>query len=226
MSSINIEITLLSREEIEDSSKVMQKIGPRCRKFYWTRNTILKTFAGVVDNFGYIYYDQTHYSFGIRPVLKTDNLYELIKNCPKEFKDGVQTIELGTYPDLSKKLNVDYSNTFKPQYYKYHVPATSMIDKSNIFQWYNCQTYIYNNQEIIKLRGCYYPIKPVKFYVDKENSMLISAGVLFKAPINVKDHNNYDNDFKNSQLYRFLNKEFKKDLLLNYDMPNQKTLHL
>ncbi len=33
MSSINIEITLLSREEIEDSSKVMQKIGPRCRKF-------------------------------------------------------------------------------------------------------------------------------------------------------------------------------------------------
>ena len=101
-----------------------------------------------------------------------------------------------------------------------------MIDKSNIFQWYNCQTYIYNNQEIIKLRGCYYPIKPVKFYVDKENSMLISAGVLFKAPINVKNHNNYDNDFKNSQLYRFLNKEFKKDLLLNYDMPNQKTLHL
>ena len=74
MSSINIEITLLSREEIEDSSKVMQKIGPWCRKFYWTRNTIFKTFAGVVDNFGYIYYDQTHYSFGIRPVLKTGNL--------------------------------------------------------------------------------------------------------------------------------------------------------
>ena len=62
--------------------------------------------------------------------------------------------------------------------------------------------------------------------VDKENSMLISVGVLFKAPINVKDHNSYDDDFKNYQLYRFLNKEFKKDLLLNYDMPNQKTLHL
>lgn len=226
MSSNNIEITLLSGEEVKDKSKVLQKIGAGCKKFYWTRDIIVKSFAGVVDNFGYIYYDQIHYSYGIRPVLKTDNLYELIKNCPREFKDGVQTIELGTYPDLSKKLNVDYSYTLKPQYYKYHIPATSMINKSNIFQWYNCQTYIYNNQEIIKLRGSYYPIKPAKFYVDKENSMLISVGVLFKAPINVKDHNSYDDDFKNYQLYRFLNKEFKKDLLLNYDMPNQKTLHL
>ncbi len=220
----NIEVTLLSREEIEEKSKVLQKIGPGCKKIYWTSDTILKDFAGVVDIFGYIHYHQIHYNCGVRPVLKTDSLYELIKNCPRKFKNGIQIIELGTYPDLSKKLNVDYSHTFKPQYYRYHIPAISMIDKSNIFQWYNCQTYIYNNQEIIKLRGCYYPLKPAKFYVDRENNMLISVGVLFESPINVKDseyNNDYDNDFKNSQLYRFLNKEFIKDLLINVDITDK-----
>ena len=29
----NIEVTLLSREEIEEKSKVLQKIGPGCKKF-------------------------------------------------------------------------------------------------------------------------------------------------------------------------------------------------
>lgn len=28
----NIEVTLLSREEIEEKSKVLQKIGPGCKK--------------------------------------------------------------------------------------------------------------------------------------------------------------------------------------------------
>lgn len=227
---MNIEVTLLSRKEIEEESKVLQKIGAGCKRFYWTSDMILKNFAGVVDIFGYIFYDQTHYSYGVRPVLKTDNLYELIKNCPIELNNGILTIKLGTYPDLSKKLNVDYSCTFKQQFYKYKILNTSAISKSNIFQWDNCPTYIYNNdQEIIELHGSYYPVKPVKFYVDRENSMLISAGVLFTSPINVRnfEYNNiFDKYFKYSQLYRFLNKEFKKDLLLNHYVPKQKTMHL
>lgn len=56
--------------------------------------------------------------------------------------------------------------------------------------------------------------------------MLISAGVLFTSPINVNFEYNNNFDFKDSQLYRFLNKEFKKDLLLNHYVPNQKTMHL
>ena len=191
---------------------------------------ILKSFSGVVDIFGYIFYDQTHYNYGVRLVLKTDNLYTLIKNCPSELNNGVLTIKLGTYPDLSKKLNVDYSHTFKYQFYKYKIIVASAISKSNIFQWYNCPSYIYNNdQEIIRLQGSYYPVKPVKFYVDIEKSMLISAGVLFTSPINVRnfEYNNiFEKYFKYSQLYHFLNKEFKKDLLLNHYVPKQKTLHL
>ena len=224
---MNIEVTLLSRKEIEEESKVLQKLGAGCKRFYWTRDMILKDFAGVADIFWYIFYDQTHYSYGVRPVLKTDNLYKLIKNCPTELNSGVQTIKLGTYPDLSKKLNVDYSCTFKQQFYKYKILDTSAISKSNIFQWYNCPYYIYNNdQEIIRFKGSYYPVKPVKFYVDRENSMLISAGVLFTSPINVNFEYNNNFDFNDSQLYRFLNKEFKKDLLLNHYVPNQKTMHL
>ena len=203
---MNIEVTLLSRKEIEES-KVLQKLGAGCKRFYWTSDMILKSFSGVVDIFGYIFYDQTHYNYGVRPVLKTDNLYTLIKNCPSELNNGVLTIKLGTYPDLSKKLNVDYSYTFKYQLYKYKIIVASAISKSNIFQWYNCPSYIYNNdQEIIKLQGSYYPVKPVKFYVDIEKSMLISAGVLFTSPINVRNfkyNNIFEKYFKYSQLYRF-----------------------
>ena len=226
---MNIEVTLLSRKEIEES-KVLQKLGAGCKRFYWTSDMILKSFSGVVDIFGYIFYDQTHYNYGVRPVLKTDNLYTLIKNCPSELNNGVLTIKLGTYPDLSKKLNVDYSYTFKYQLYKYKIIVASAISKSNIFQWYNCPSYIYNNdQEIIRLQGSYYPVKPVKFYVDIEKSMLISAGVLFTSPINVRNfkyNNIFEKYFKYSQLYRFLNEEFKKDLLLNHYVSKQKTLHL
>ena len=226
---MNIEVTLLSRKEIEES-KVLQKLGAGCKRFYWTSDMILKSFSGVVDIFGYIFYDQTYYNYGVRPVLKTDNLYTLIKNCPSELNNGVLTIKLGTYPDLSKKLKVDYSHTFKYQFYKYKIIVASAISKSNIFQWYNCPSYIYNNdQEIIKLQGSYYPVKPVKFYVDIEKSMLISAGVLFTSPINVRNfkyNNIFEKYFKYSQLYRFLNEEFKKDLLLNHYVSKQKTLHL
>ena len=70
---MNIEVTLLSRKEIEES-KVLQKLGAGCKRFYWTSDMILKSFSGVVDIFGYIFYDQTHYNYGVRPVLKTDNL--------------------------------------------------------------------------------------------------------------------------------------------------------
>ena len=226
---MNIEVTLLSRKEIEES-KVLQKLGVGCKWFYWTGDMILKSFSGVADIFGYIFDDQKHYNYGVRPVLKTDNLYTLIKNCPSELNNGVLTIKLGTYPDLSKKLNVDYSYTFKQQFYKYKIIVASAISKSNIFQWYNCPSYIYNNdQEIIRLQGSYYPVKPVKFYVDIENSMLISAGVLFTSPINVRNfkyNNIFEKYFKYSQLYRFLNEEFKKDLLLNHYVSKQKTLHL
>ena len=47
MSSNNIEVTLLSGEEVKDKSKVLQKIGAGCKKFYWTRDIIVKCFAGV-----------------------------------------------------------------------------------------------------------------------------------------------------------------------------------
>ena len=225
----NIEVTLLSKKEIEGKSKVLRKIGAGCKKAYWTNYTIAKDFAGVVDAFGYIHYEQIHYSFGVRPVLKLDNIDELIINCPSKFKDGIQIVEYGTYPDLSQRLNIDNPYSFTAKYYNYPIPTVSMIDKSKIFQWYNCPAYIYKNQEIIEMCGCNYPVKPIKFYVDRENSLLISVGILFESPINAEDPEyncEYNKNFNDTKLYLFLNKQFKNGLLQSYNMSKQKIMHL
>ena len=215
----NIEVTLLSKEDILQS-KVFQKVSIGCDQPYWT--SIIQTyFIGMVYyrrfyvvDFSDAFATRDSYTTanGVRPVLKFDNLDELIKNCKIEIKDGIQIVEYGEYPHVFEETEIYNSSHLRKTGKIYTLPL--LTEFSQHYSLVNLIEYDYDGQKVIEINQKYHPVKPIKFYVDRENSMLISTNVLFKSPIDVDTQKNIY-DFKVSYLYNFLNNEFIKDLLLN-----------
>ncbi len=212
----NIEVTLLSRREVEAKSKILQKVGRRCNRPYWTNEpsyfSIWSGFHGFfVTTSGHLVADSVNVDHGVRPVLKSDNLEELIKNLKKTYEDDIEVVEFGQYPDLESEIDIPDNVSLKPTGKIYYYPARKGLNLDE-FGFRDYPEYEYNDQKFIKRNGTYYPVKLVKFYVDRENTMLISKNILFNSPINLykKDYNGH---FETSQLYDFLNNEFIKTLM-------------
>ena len=207
-----MEVTLLSKKEIEGKSKILEKVGRGCNYGYWTR-TILRfyyligasefymTATGELSNY------PVYCCLSVRPVLKSDNLEELIKNLKITYENGVEVVEYGQYPDLEVQFNIPNNVNLKPTGKKYYYYKFGK-GKFNLREYLE---YEYNGEKYVNREDKYYKVKPVKFYVDRENSMLISKDVLFPSPINL-DNPNYNGEFETSQLYDFLNNEFIKAL--------------
>ena len=100
-----MEVTLLSKEEINGKSKIFKKVGRDCNYKYLTRTPYL--FDGDSSKFEFYvttkgFYGSHFDSFpvndgncGVRPVLKSDNLEELIKNLKITYENGVEVVEYG-----------------------------------------------------------------------------------------------------------------------------------
>ena len=218
---MNVEVTLLSKEEVEGKSKVLQKVGIRCGKRYWTSTpSYFVNWHGAVEfrvtATGGIPHDVVNNSYGVRPVLKSNNLEELIRNCKSEVQNGIQIVEYGQFPCMFEKAEINNSYVLKETGKKYSLPPQIYQDSFDILSF---PEYDYNGQKVIKVNGEYHPVKPFKFYIDRENNMLISTDVLFASPINL-DNQNYNGDFTTSQLYQYLNSEFIKELKPTEEIEN------
>ena len=211
---MDIEVTLLSKEEIEGKSEVLQKVGIDCGSYYWTSTPSHFSYWNFayeffVNSTGTLSYELVHYGSGVRPVMKSDNLNELIKNCKSEMKGGIQIVEYGQFPHLYEETEINNPSFLMKTGKTYSLPPQDGYPEQ--FNILSCQEYYYKDQKVIKLGDRYYPIKPVTWYIDCENNMLISTEVLFSSPINV-DNKNYNGDFETSQLYEYLNNQFIKEL--------------
>ena len=206
-----MEVTLLSKKEVEGKSKILAKVGRGCYDFYWTRTLAQFNRYGnaseihVTPTGDTCYCTPVNVNVGVRPVLKSDNLEELIKNLKITYENGVEVVEYGQYPDLKAQLDIPNNARLKPTGKKYYYRHSKKHELQERLE------YKYNGEKIVNIEDEYYKVKPVKFYVDRKNSMLISKYVLFDAPINL-DTKNYNGDFTTSQLYQFLNNEFIKAL--------------
>lgn len=221
-----IEVTLLSKKEVKRKSKVLQKVGRGCEEVYWTSTSSYfsngcHAYGLFVHSSGELGCNSVSFSYGVRPVLKSDNLEELIKDCKSKIKNGVQIVEYGQFPNLYEETEIDHPYFLRETGKKYSLPSQKMFIENFILESF--PEYDYNGKKVIKnYYEKYFPVKPVRFYVDRENSMLISTDALFRSPID-SYHFGYDyTDFKTSQLYRYLNNEFIKDLRPDKQL---KTLH-
>ena len=213
---MSIEVTLLSKDEVKEKSKVLQKVGRGCNKWYWTSTSSLFNSwnsAGefLVDSFEALDSVYVNYNYGVRPVLKSDNLDELINGLNSKTENGVQIVEYGEFPDLSKEIEVSNPSYLRKTGKEYILPDQTILSKLDKFNIYKYPEYKYNEKKYIKIGDLFYEVKPIEFYVDRENHMLISKKVLFSSPINI-DNSNYNRNFKTSQLYEFLNNEFLREL--------------
>ena len=216
-----MEVTLLSTEELEDRTTILEKVGIDCDYAYWTRTSHIyyddcNIYESYVTPLGALNFCSFVYrSHGVRPVLKSDNLEELIKNLKITYKNGVEVVEYGQYPDLKTRFNIPNNASLKPtgkKYYYYHYRID--IGMFNLQELQEYLEYEYNGEKYVNnvnMGNVFFKVKPVKFYVDRENSMLISKDILFDAPINI-DNPNYNGKFETSQLYQFLNNKFIKSL--------------
>ncbi len=213
----NIEVTLLSIEEVEEKSKVLRKVGIDCKEPYWTSSPSSFLARNEAREFcvassGPLPGNPVTAGYGVRPVLKSDNLDGLIKNLKITYENDIEVVEYGQYPDLETELDIPNNVNLKPTGKTYYYPYKKGKLLKAFYLLNDYPEYEYNGQKFIKSVITYYLVKPVKFYVDRENSMLISKGVLFSSPINI-DKKDYNGDFETSQLYQFLNNEFIKTLM-------------
>lgn len=223
---MSIEVTLLSNKDIEEN-EIIKKIGPACNHIYWTSTpSDFNDWGGAsefpVTSFGELNgWNYVADGYGVRPVIKTDNLNELVKNSQIKIENGIEIIEYGAYPHLFEPVEVSSEETLYETGKNY---AMVMLRNSrfllNIFEVIKCKEYQYKNQRVIKYGEHYYKVKPVEFYVNKKNNMLISKDILFSSTINT-DNKNYNGNFETSQLYNFLNNEFIKSL-----NPNMEKQHI
>ena len=218
---MSIKITLPSKEEVEGKSKVFEKVGAGCGHNYWT--STLSRFASWHSASEFHVYPLGEFDswdvqrgLGVRPVMKSDNLNELIKGCKSYMDNGIQVIEYGKFPHMLETVKIDDTSVLKETGREYILP------KGNNFTMAleRLTEYDYNGQKVVYL-GKYHPIKPAEWYNDEENNMLISKAVLFESPINV-DNPNYDGSFETSELYGYLNNEFIKQLIPFMKQFNQK----
>ena len=210
----NIKVTLLSAKEVKRNTKIMQEIEQNCNTWYWTSTASF--FNSQIFDYEFISADSDgleseypSYYLGIRPVLKPDNLENLIKNLKTTYENDIQIVEYGKYPTLGIKLYIPDNINLNPTGKTYYYPQMNFSNKYTIYKF---QEYDDNGQKIVKIGNLYYPVRPVKFYVDKEKNMLISKKILFDAPINLNNPI-HSNDFETTQLYQFLNNEFIKALM-------------
>lgn len=208
-----IEVTLLSIKEVRKIIKTLKEARPS--KVYWTSTKSYfydSYIAGalVVHSIGETaHHDITNRS-GVLPILKTDSLDELINNCQTKMINDLQIAEYGQFPNLFKIVKIYDTSCLKKTGKKYLLPPQTLQPVK--FDISSFSEYEYLNQKVIKINEQYHPIEPVSFYVDRENSMLVSTDVLFYSPVNI-DNPTYNGNFQTSQLYQYLNNEFIKELV-------------
>lgn len=204
----DIEVTLLSPDDFKQSS-ILNNI--KWYRDYWINTSAKHTKNGYVS-IAMTYNEKVEFKntkkrCGIIPVIKINDIDETLKDFNIIKDDNLEVVELGEFPDFGHRCFncLDPKTTFITGK-KYNVVLNSYY-----FEIGKIEEYSSNGNKFVKIKDHNYPITQAKFYVDRDNNMLISKEVLFLAPININNPN-YNGDFKTSELYQYLNNEFIKSL--------------
>ena len=200
-------------------SNVFQKVDDCCNKDYWVKSlTKFYHYSYIynrnrVNNHNLGLWYNISDSCGIRPILKSNNIKKLIKNCNNSMDGGIQVVEYGEFPDLFEETKISDISLLEPTHNGYVLPSEDFLENLDVLLEYD-----YQGQKVVKKGDSYHPVKPIEWYVDEENNMLISKKVLFLLSINALNKN-YGDDSQASLLYDYLN-----DIFLNQLIDNPKQL--
>jgi len=177
-------------------------------------------------------------SGGIRPVLSYSNLSDISTNSVIG-KSGVLEVEYGEYPQyavdlsLGRTLESEFSESrLKKTGKTYTTDSNRWHSNSESFSPIEHEEFEYNGKRYVRVKSnCYeegyrlsngvlvmpndivwLEVSPIKWYVDERSKMLISK-TLLASGIRFLDDGLYRGDFKNTEMYTFLNTYFAKDMV-------------
>lgn len=176
---------------------------------------------------------------GIRPVVSYSNLLDISLN-PVIGKEGVLEILYGEYPQYAatkelcevleeKLLTKKLTKTGKKFTTDLGIENECFIPKEHEEYEYNGKKYVRviyknidtigskllsNNQEYNDGDYVWIEVSPIKWYVDEKEKLIISQTALVSG-IRFCEVGNYYGDFKNTEMYQYLNTYFAKEIILN-----------
>lgn len=196
--------------------------------YYWTKSACDNVaFIYGIDKLGRLRRCKFDYTFlGIRPILNFSSISKLCLN--KKYNEfNVLEIEFGEYPksaakeELQKILEDLYKNnkllktnkkycTLSDTYVEYEYNNQKYIRVSSKK---SCKAKLSNNFCYCESDNVWIKIEPIKWLVDKENDIAVAKDIL-SSGIPFNNFNNYinNNNFEKTEMYKFLNEYFIKDI--------------
>ena len=134
------EVTLLSKKDLD--GEIFKKIGRECRDTdfagdsyivpYWTMSPsyfnynssageFVVTGTGELGGWGSV-----SYGYGVRPILTTENYGEIIKS-QKPFKNGINIVTYGEYPQKRSAFQEELSLAFETEKFNKMFFETSLL---------------------------------------------------------------------------------------------------
>ena len=209
--------------------------------FYWTRIDDGDNYDYVVFWYNYDFYRRVDSRYGgARPVLPYSSISNISQNITK-IEDGILEVEYGEYPqkavskDLQQKLEVLYKNNNLNKTGKTYTTDSRKYDEyDKAFQTQIHIEYEYNGKKYIrvkanscfggsefdlsngeKYRDGYYvwvEVSPIKWIVDEKEDIAVTKNLIFSG-IQFNREKNYKGNFKSTDMYKFLNEIFIKDII-------------
>jgi len=178
---------------------------------------------------------------GARPALPYSSISSIISNKVRG-KDGILEVEYGEYPqtvvseDFSRTLEKLYRNKkIKQTGKKYTTDDCARSRRSNAsFHSRNFTEYEYNGKKYIRFVGdlngedeefsdgriidkktaYWIEVEPIKWLVDEKANIALSKKIIFSG-VQFNNKCDYEGDFENTDIYKFLTTYFIKDILSN-----------
>ena len=212
---------------------------------YYTKTEITTSFGKSIM---YVHSDGSHgcvsiynYSFGIRPVIKSFVLFNLIcHNGTKGYND-CEEVELGEYPqyapsdDIQKELEEEYKkNTLQKTGKDYTFTSIKYGDPINYDEYeYNNKKYIRVKSSANKLlsngktykekENVWIEVSPVSWLMDSKTQTLISKRCLLSGVPFQSTDKDYDGNFSATVMKEYLDNYMIKDLDLEHSFFQKNT---
>ena len=178
----------------------------------------------------------------IRPVLICTDIPDILNNARRN-NQGVLEVECGEYPQyvvggsLRKELEVNFSFNVLPTTGKTYTTDSRLIQaNSEKFRAREHVEYVYGGKKYIRFVGdsnsvaktlsdgskvdigvpYWLEVSPITWYVDEKEGLLVSKSLLASG-VRFCNNRRYKGNFKETEMYMFLNDYFAKDIIPSDD---------
>ena len=183
----------------------------------------------------------------IRPALPYSNISDISSNGERGI-DGILEVEYGEYPQyavdssLGRTLESEFlASRLRKTGKTYTTDSRIWYDESEKFSPVEHEEFEYNGKRYVRVKSnCFknkcklsngvevmlndivwLEVSPIKWYVDESSRMLISK-TLLASGIRFCNNGQYRGDFKDTEMYTFLNTYFAKDIVFHEMIPEEK----